>query len=40
MISSYHDEIIYFYSSLIIYLCQCQMLNIALVCKYVAHIGH
>jgi len=22
------------------YLCQCQMLNIALVCKYVAHMGH
>jgi len=22
------------------YLCQCQMLNIALVCKYVAHTGH
>ena len=36
MISSYYDKIIYFYSELIIYLCQCEMLNIALV----AHMGH
>jgi len=25
---------------IIVYLCQCQMLYIALVCKYVAHMGH
>ena len=37
MISSYYDS---FYSYLIIYLYQCQMLNIALVYKYVAQMGH
>ena len=28
------------YEHVFCYLCQCQMLNIALVCKYVAHMGH
>jgi len=42
MYISFHDFSYYdsFYSYLIGYLCQCQMLNIAIVCKYIAHMGH
>jgi len=44
MYISFYDFLLYYYGSffslLIIYFCQCQMLYIALVCEYFANMDH